>query len=121
MKTILVVDDNATNQELIVELLDSWGYQVVQATSGAEALSVCATTKPDLVLLDLQMPEMDGYAVADALRQNTCCRTCPIIAVTAFAMRGDREKALARGFDSYLTKPLDFASLRGEILRLCGQ
>lgn len=118
MKTILVVDDNIVNQELLVEVLDSWGYKVLQASSGVEALSICETATPDLVLLDLQMPDMDGFAVANAMRLETPRLTCPIVAVTAFAMRGDREKALGRGFDGYLTKPLDFASLHQEISRL---
>lgn len=121
MKTILVVDDNAVNQELLVEVLDSWNFHVLRAASGAEALAICDTAAPDLVLLDLQMPGMDGFDVAAALRQSSRGNTCPVVAVTAFAMRGDREKALARGFDAYLTKPLDFAALRTEIARLCGE
>lgn len=121
MKTILVVDDNAVNQELLVEVLATWGYKVLQAASGDEALSICETAVPDLVLLDLQMPGMDGYRVVEAMRHETRRLTCPIVAVTAFAMRGDREKALGRGFDGYLTKPLDFASLHQEISRLLGK
>lgn len=121
MKTILVVDDNEINQELLVELLESWGYKVMQATSGPEALGICDSTSPDLVLLDLQMPGMDGYTVVKELQKENRRLACPIVAVTAFAMRGDQEKALACGFDAYLTKPLDFSMLRAQIVSLCGE
>lgn len=119
MKTILVADDNAMNQELVVELLTAWGFDVIQATTGRDTLSLVERAAPDLVLLDLQMPEMDGYAVLSQLREGARTNRIPVIAVTAYAMRGDHEKVMAAGFDGYLTKPLDFALLRSEIRKWC--
>lgn len=121
MKTVLVVDDNAVNQELITELLDAWGFTVLRAGSGLEALSMLERESPDLMLLDLQMPDMDGYKVIRQVRDNPRRRELPVVAVTAYAMTGDREHALESGFDGYLTKPLDFNSLRVEVQKWCPQ
>jgi CheY-like chemotaxis protein len=118
MKTILIGEDNPANQELVTEILQSWGYSVQQASTGPEVVSMVEASTPDLILLDIQMPEMDGFAVVSRLRANEKVRHIPIVALTAYAMRGDRERALQGGFDGYVTKPLDRALLRYEIQRL---
>jgi len=118
MKKIVVADDSVAGRELLHELIDSWGYEVIEAADGCEALQKIIETEPDLVLCDIQMPEQDGYAVIQSLRQNPKFANLPVIALTAFAMRGDKEKALAAGFDSHQSKPVDFESLKADIERL---
>lgn len=112
MKKILVAEDDQPSRELIREILETCGYQVLEARDGREALQRVEETAPDLVLLDIQMPAMDGSAVLRQLRQDSRFASLPVVAVTAYAMRGDREKALAAGFDAYLTKPLNAAALK---------
>jgi CheY-like chemotaxis protein len=94
------------------------GYSVSEAVNGAEALQKVRAETPDLILLDLQMPVRNGYEVVSELRQDAAYATLPIIALTASAMQGDREKALAAGFTAYLTKPVMLARLREEVQRL---
>jgi two-component system, cell cycle response regulator DivK len=120
MKKILVVEDNPANRELLTEMLSAWGYEVVQAVDGADGLAKVESEQPDLVLLDIQMPVLDGYAVVMKLRNNPRFKSLHVIALTAFAMRGDREKALSKGFDGYVTKPIEGAVLRTEMNRLLG-
>lgn len=118
MKRILIVDDKATSLELLRTILEKQGYAVIEARDGAEALQKVRAETPDLILLDLQMPVRNGYEVVGELRQDAAYATLPIIALTASAMEGDREKALAAGFTAYLTKPVTLAHLREEIQRL---
>jgi CheY-like chemotaxis protein len=118
MKRILVAEDNPANRELLTEMLDAWGYESIQAVDGAEVLTKAEADNPDLVLLDIQMPVLDGYAVLSRLRNDPRFSRLPVVALTAFAMRGDREKALASGFDGYITKPIDGVLLRDELERL---
>lgn len=115
MKTILVADDNASSRELVREALEDIGYRVVEAADGGEALSAALEHLPDLALLDIQMPVFDGYATLRAIRENPRFSALPVLALTAFAMRGDKEKAIAAGFDGYLTKPIAIADLRAEV------
>jgi CheY-like chemotaxis protein len=118
MSKILVAEDNLPNRELIREILETYGYEVIEAVDGQEALDKLEETVPDLVLLDIQMPVLDGYAVVRRIRQNPRFAGLKILAVTAYAMQGDREKVLEAGFDGYLTKPLDMATLTKEIRQL---
>ena len=118
MKRILIVDDKATSRELLRTVLEKQGYAITEAANGEEALNKVRAESPDLILLDLQMPVRNGYEVLGELRQDAAYATLPIIALTASAMQGDREKALAAGFTAYLTKPVALALLRGEIQRL---
>jgi two-component system, cell cycle response regulator DivK len=118
MKKILAAEDNPANRELLTEMLDAWGYESIQAVDGAEALAKTESNTPDLVLLDIQMPVLDGYAVLSRLRNDRRFSRLPVVALTASAMRGDREKALASGFDGYITKPIDGPLLRAELERL---
>lgn len=104
---ILMIEDNEQNRYLATFLLERRGHRVVSACSGPEGIAQAARERPDVVLLDIQLPEMDGYAVAAALRRNPDLAGVPILAVTSYAMTGDREKALAAGCTGYLEKPID--------------
>ena len=118
MKRILIVEDKASSRELLRTVLENQGYTVHEAADGEEALRKARADLPDLILLDLQMPVRSGYEVLKELRGERRFASIPIVAVTASAMQGDREKALAAGFNGYLTKPLPLNNLRSEIQRL---
>jgi CheY-like chemotaxis protein len=118
MRIVLVADDNAISRELIREILVSENYRVVEVENGAQALDKTAEVRPDLILLDIQMPVMDGFAVIGQLRRDQRFLRIPVVALTASAMQDDRERALAAGFDEYITKPIRAASLRAHIKRL---
>ena len=105
--TVLMIEDNVQNRYLATYLLEHHGFTVVVAVDGPQGIELATTLLPDLVLLDIQMPGMDGYSVARALRVKEELRATPIIAVTSYAMAGDREKALAAGCDGYIEKPID--------------
>ena len=110
-RTILLIEDNEQNRYLTTFLLEQHGYKVVSAVDGPSGIELARTLKPDLILLDIQLPLMDGYAVARALRGIESLRNTPITAVTSYAMVGDREKALAAGASDYVTKPVSIAIL----------
>ncbi len=118
MTRILVVDDNAASRELLRHIVKPLCQEVLEACQGQEALARIAEEEPDLVLLDLEMPALDGFAVLRELRQNPRFSALPVVAVTANAMRGDREKAFAAGFTGYITKPVSAALVRTEVKRL---
>ena len=107
MARILVIEDNPTNLQLVVYLLEAFGHEVKQAMEGAQGIELARREKPELILLDIYMPKMDGYEVARRLRADPECEHLRVIAVTALAMVGDREKLLASGFDRYMSKPID--------------
>jgi CheY-like chemotaxis protein len=115
MKKVLVVDDNPVSRELIREVLESPHQRILEAEDGEEALKKVLEEEPDVVLLDIQLPALDGYEVLRRIRDHPRFARLPVIALTAFAMREDSEKALALGFDGYVTKPIDAASLRSRI------
>lgn len=115
MKTVLVVDDNPVSRELIRELLASPDLLVMEAADGGEALRMAAAHRPDLILMDLQMPGLDGFATLRTLNQDLGLQGLPVIAMTAFAMQGDRERSLAAGFDDYVSKPIDGLKLEQQI------
>ena len=104
---ILVVEDNEQNRILMRQILTYHGYDVLEATDGLTGLEMARAHMPALILLDIQMPVMNGYVVIRELRNNPELRKIKAIAVTSFAMKGDREKALQAGFDEYVTKPID--------------
>jgi CheY-like chemotaxis protein len=112
---ILVADDNTTSRELIREVLEMSGYDVLEAADGREAIRRVREGMPDLLLLDIQMPHLDGYGVLRELRADPQLSNLRVVALTAFAMHGDRERALDAGFDGYITKPVEIAALRQEI------
>lgn len=117
---ILVVDDNAANRRLLSFSLKPLGYIVTEATNGIEGLRMAREEKPDLILMDRQLPFMDGYEVIKSLRNDPDTRNIKIIAVTSSAMKGDREKALEAGADEYVPKPIDTRRLPETITRLLG-
>jgi len=115
MKKVLIAEDNPTNRELLRELLEIRGYTVSEACNGQEALLMVEQAPPDILLLDIGMPVLDGFAVVRKLRENPRFASLPVVAVTAYAMQGDREKIMCSGFNGYLSKPVN-ASLLGEEL-----
>jgi CheY-like chemotaxis protein len=118
MTRIALVEDNADNRMLVNAILEDH-YQIEEYESGAEALAGLESDPPDLVLLDISLPAMDGTEVLRRMRADERLRTLPVIALTAHAMAGDREKYLGMGFDAYVTKPIvDESVLLGEIERL---
>lgn len=106
-ETILIVDDNATNLKLAQVLLSSTGYAVRTATDAEQALELLAGFQPNLILMDIQLPGMDGLALARRLKADPRTRAISIVALTAYAMKGDEEKALASGCSGYISKPID--------------
>ena len=112
---ILVIEDNEKNRYLTTFILEKHGYQVFQAEDGQAGIALAHQIKPDLILLDIQLPVMDGYAVARELRQNGELRDVPIVAVTSYAMVGDREQVLAAGCVGYIEKPINPATFVAEI------
>ena len=120
MKKILIAEDNPVNRELLRELLELRGYEVSEACDGQEALTMIAQQAPDLLILDLGMPVLDGFGVIRKLRAEAATARLCVLAATAYAMRGDREKVMEAGFDGYLSKPIDNAALMMELQRLLG-
>lgn len=106
-KKILLVEDNEVNRRLAGFLLRSHGYEVREATTGLEAFEVLKNNHPDLIVMDIQLPGMDGLEVTRKLKEQPSTADIPVIAVTSYAMKGDREKALAAGCAGYVTKPID--------------
>jgi two-component system cell cycle response regulator DivK len=104
---ILYIEDNEQNIYLVTFLLKTKGYNVLQAREGQEGINIAFRVKPDLILLDIQLPTMDGYTVARLVRENPDLKRTPIVALTSYAMPGDREKALASGCTGYLEKPIN--------------
>jgi two-component system, cell cycle response regulator DivK len=115
--TILVIEDNEKNLYLVTFILEKCGYQVVQARDGQTGIALAREINPDLILLDIQLPVMDGYAVARELTRNGELRVTPIVAVTSYAMLGDREHILAAGCVGYIEKPINPATFITEIER----
>ncbi len=115
---ILIVDDNPTNQLLAAHVLKHAGFSVLAAESAAQTLEVLKTVKPDLILMDIQMPEMDGLTLTRLLKSDPAYQNIPIVALTACAMKGDEEKAYAAGCDGYIAKPIDSRKLAQQIAEL---
>jgi CheY-like chemotaxis protein len=120
MKRVLIAEDNAVNRELLRELLEVRGYEVTEACDGEEALVMVEQARPDILLLDLGMPKLDGFGVVRKVRENPRLVDLPVLAVTAYAMRGDREEVLKAGFNGYLSKPINATALAEEMGRLLG-
>jgi len=106
-ETILIIEDNEQNLYLMRFLLEKNGFSVAEATDGEKGVKMAKETRPHIILLDIQLPEMDGYAVARELRSDTSLNGIPIIAVTSYAMVGDRERAIEAGADGYIEKPIN--------------
>lgn len=118
MKKVLVADDKATSRELVRVVLEHCGYLVYEASDGIEAMNSARDILPDLIILDLHMPGLDGFGVIQKIRRDTQLAATPVIALTASAMQGDRDRALSVGFSSYLAKPIHLSNLRKEVERL---
>ncbi len=115
---VLLVEDQEDNRVLARKLLQRAGFRVEEATDGRQALAQAAALRPDLILLDIHLPEMDGLTVARTLRQSSDLKSLLIVALTANAMEGDRAKALEAGCDDYMTKPIDVPSFIATIRRI---
>lgn len=118
MPRILLVEDNALNRDMLSRRLARHGYDVDVAVDGGEALSRAVSSTPGLILMDLSIPVIDGWEVTRRLKQDPATRDIPVIALTAHAMSGDREKALAAGCDEFETKPVDLAALLAKMAAL---
>ena len=114
-KKILLVEDNEVNRRLAGFLLRSHGYQVREATSAAAAFEMVEKERPDLIVMDIQLPGMDGLEITRKLKEQPATADIPVVAVTSFAMKGDREKALAAGCAGYITKPIDKTTFIQEV------
>jgi two-component system cell cycle response regulator DivK len=114
-KTILVVEDQEDNRQILRDLLGASDYELVEAENGQEALDAVARKKPDLILMDIQLPVMDGYEATRRIKANPDWKSIPIIVVTSYALSGDAEKARAAGCDDYVTKPYSPRQLLAKI------
>jgi two-component system, cell cycle response regulator DivK len=115
MKHILVVEDQEDNRQILRDLLTNAGYEMTEAVNGEEALAEVAKQRPDLILMDIQLPVMDGYEATRRIRTNPDLKSVPIIAVTSYALAGDETKALDAGCDAYVTKPFSPRQLLAKI------
>ena len=116
---ILVVEDNEKNMRLFRDVLQAAGYRTLEATSGERAIDLAREHRPDLVLMDIHLPDIDGLEALGRLRADERIDSMPVIALTAQAMEGDRERFLAAGFDGYLSKPVNIADLVGTVQHHC--
>ena len=114
---ILVVEDNPLNLKLIRDVLEFHGFDVITAQSGEEGVAVASTSSPDLVLMDLQLPGIDGHEALQRIRADPRCHNLPVVAVTAFAMKDDVERAEAAGFDGYISKPISVRALPRQLAK----
>ncbi len=105
-KTVLIVEDNELNMKLFHDLLDAHGYATLQTKDGMEALSLARQYRPDLILMDIQLPEVSGLEVTKWIKEDDTLRSIPVVAVTAFAMKGDEEKMREGGCEAYIAKPI---------------
>ena len=116
---VLVVEDNVKNMKLFRDVLEAAGFRTLAATTAGEAVDVAAEQGPDLVLMDIQLPDFDGVEALGRLRADERTAATPVLALTAQAMEGDRERFLAAGFDGYLSKPVDIAEFVATVRRHC--
>jgi two-component system cell cycle response regulator DivK len=114
-RKVLIVEDNEDNRELVVKVLKNKGFITAEAVDGEDAIEKAVSEKPDLILLDISIPKLDGYEVAKRLKSMEECREIPIVAFTAHAMKGDREKVIVAGFEGYITKPVNIRELPNQI------
>ena len=105
-KTVLIVEDNELNMKLFNDLLEAHGYQTLKTASGSEAMELARAHKPDLVLMDIQLPEVSGEVVTEWMKADPELKSIPIVAVIAFAMKGDEERIRSKGCEAYLSKPI---------------
>lgn len=116
---ILIVDDNEKNVKLVREVLRFAGFRTLEAASGEEAITLAGEQLPDLILMDIRLPGMDGLAAVELLKSQGRTAAIPVVALTSFAMKGDRERFLAAGFDGYLEKPISVKELPDQVRHYC--
>jgi len=116
-KTVLIVEDNELNMKLFHDLLEAHGYDTIEARTGSEALTLAQEHCPDLILMDIQLPEVSGLQVTQKIKENTDLAGIPIIAVTAFAMKGDEERIRNGGCEDYIAKPISVSSFLEKVKR----
>jgi CheY-like chemotaxis protein len=121
MAKILLVEDNEMNRDMLSRRLERKGYQILVAVDGEQGVTIACTEIPDLILMDMSLPVLDGWEATRKLKAIPATQTIPIIALTAHAMAGDREKCLAAGCDDYDTKPVEFPRLMGKIRAFLGK
>lgn len=121
MKRVLVIEDNEKNMYLMTFLLEKMGHRVLQAVTGEEGVETAEREVPDLVLMDIQLPGIDGFEATRRIRASVAARDVPIVAVTSFAMTGDRERLLAAGCNGYIEKPIDPDAIRAQISGFLGE
>jgi two-component system cell cycle response regulator DivK len=119
-KTVLIVEDNELNMKLFNDLLEAHGYRTVQTRNGMEAVGLARDHRPDLILMDIQLPEVSGLQVTQWLKEDAELRDIPVIAVTAFAMKGDEEKIRQGGCEAYLSKPISVAKFLETVRNYAG-
>jgi two-component system, cell cycle response regulator DivK len=116
---ILVVEDNEKNMRLVLDVLQATGYRTLEATTGGQAVKLASEHRPDLVLMDIRLPDIDGIEALSRLRADERTAAIPVLALTAQAMEGDRERFLAAGFDEYVPKPVDIVQLVATVSQHC--
>jgi two-component system, cell cycle response regulator DivK len=119
-KTVLIVEDNELNMKLFRDLLEAHGYATLQTRNGIEALSLARAHRPDLILMDIQLPEVSGLDVTKWLKEDESLRAIPVIAVTAFAMKGDEERIREGGCEAYISKPITVSMFLSTIRQFIG-
>jgi two-component system, cell cycle response regulator DivK len=119
-KTVLIVEDNELNMKLFNDLLEARGYRVLQTRSGHEVLSLARANRPDLILMDIQLPEISGLDVTRWLKDDEQLKSIPVVAITAFAMKGDEDRIRAVGCEGYLSKPISIPKFLETIQRFAG-
>jgi two-component system cell cycle response regulator DivK len=119
-KTVLIVEDSELNMRLFNDLLEAFGYRTVKTRDGRQAVPLAREHKPDLIVMDIQLPEISGLEITDRLKKDPALKSIPVVAVTAFAMRGDEQKILAAGCDAYLSKPISVTTFLETIRRFIG-
>lgn len=117
---VLIADDDVKSRKLLADVLQAEGHATLTAENGERAIAMVRSVKPALILMDVQMPALDGLAAVKALKVDRATRRIPVLAVTALAMRDDRKRMLAAGFDGYLSKPISIKELRAEVRRYLG-
>jgi two-component system cell cycle response regulator DivK len=120
-KTVLIVEDNELNMKLFNDLLEAQGYRTIKTSDGVEALQLARAHKPDLILMDIQLPEVSGIEVTRWIKDDDALRAIPVIAVTAFAMKGDEERIREGGCDAYLSKPISVTKFIETVRSYLGQ
>jgi len=120
MKTCLIIEDNEDSRVLITRLLEKSGYRTLLAATGREGMTAALQRKPDFIILDIQLPDMDGLDVLRAIRSSASGYRIPVIAMTSYAMSGDRQRFLASGCDEYIEKPIDPQRVISQIRRVIG-